>query len=853
MVTDPTAPERGTLREARARVSRRMREDPAFLDHASASLTAAVERALCESLREQPWPGALLVALGGTGRSDLCLHSDIDVLVLVPETPLEADGDRMRRLLDPLWAVGLRVANQVDDPRGVLERCEGDLTLLTAVLDARPLSGDLQRWVELRAGIESREPAWFQGLTDSAAAEIRVRHSRHGASTSVLEPQIKDGPGGLRDLHWLIWLARANRGVASLDALWTLGDLDDGHHRELTAAATQLRRTRHATHLLAGRNQERLTFELQEEVATLLGYRDVGGRRAVAIFLADWYRAASTVLRILRLLLWRWSGDDLLRAGPSRQVEGGPRRPECVEDVLGLVDQLCGGSPPLDPEEAEHLRSWTGAHRRLFRRRPAVAPWFRAFLGRAEVASTLFVMHEVGLLGAIVPEIESTRFQAQYSRIHRYTVDLHLLHTVAELERLTADPRVGPASEAAARTSSLAVLRMAALMHDVAKRHGTAHSRIGAEVADRVMRGLGFSDVDVSRVRWLVLHHLLLSETAYHRDLRDAQTQSELRAVVPDAHHADDLFVLTWADSRATNEEQWNGWRQAMVEEVWRAALAALVGAQGVPPRAALAAQVEALLVPELGHKRAGVLTSQLFLLMARAEDEGSGDEPDVLALIAVLLDRLEADPGTAAASAVRHRPTLGSSEWTVATADRPGVFGELAGTLTACGFAIVSATVRTYPGFAIDTFRVTDPQGRLTEDPARWRRLDRALLRVLHGEEDLGAMVDLARRHAPPPRRPGQGDQQWTRVRNDLSGQATVVEVVVPDRSGLLYDLCRILRAHELDVRVAKVATRHDLVSDTLYVVDRRGRKLSESRRKRLEGALRALAGGEDGRRSRP
>jgi [protein-PII] uridylyltransferase len=835
-----SSPASTALQAGRERVRIRLTQDPAFADEASSALSALVDGALHQQLRELRWEGALVLALGGSGRRTLCLHSDVDVLVLLPSPPTALDGDRLRALLDPLWAAGLRAAPRVDDVAGVLQACDTDLTMLTALLDARPIAGDAERWRVLQDALTVRREFDAERVLRGAVRDARERRERHGTLPAVLEPHMKEGPGGLRDLQWIVWAGQARWGVTGFDALWAVGALTDREHRQLVEAARALTRTRHMVHLLAGRAQERLAFELQQDVATALHHRDRGGERAVSHFLRSWYEAAALVDRLLRLLLWRWTGTDVSGDRPP-----GVRRPETVKEVLLVLDALQGGSPPLDPEEEDHLRQWVVHDRGRLRRHRGAAAWMREFLGREQVGRTLFVLHAVGLLGALVPEFEGCRWQAQYSRFHRFTVDVHLLRTVEHLEALPGDKLCGPAGAAVARTRSPAALRLAALLHDVAKRHGTAHSRVGAEVAERVMRRLGFPDGDIERVRWLVLHHLLLSDTAYHRDLPDPHTRRELRAVIPDAGHADDLLALTWADARATNEEQWTAWRQAMVEGAWRAALQAIGGTDEPPPLEALRAQVEALLLPEVGHKRAGALAERVFALGSQSGEEvGARDDASGVALAAILVDRLEREKDLPCATWTRHRPGEGWSEWTAATRDRQGVFRDLAGTLTACGFAIVSATVRTWGPFAVDTFMVTDPQGRLTEEASRWRRLERTLPRVLSGDDDLRALVELARRHAPKERSPGQLDQRWTRVSNSISEQASVVEAVVPDRIGLLYDLCTVLLNHDLGVRVAKIATRHDLASDTLYVVDRRGRKLSEPRRRRLEAALRQLEG---------
>ena len=457
----------------------------------------------------------------------------------------------------------------------------------------------------------------------------------------------------------------------------------------------------------------------------------------------------------------------------------------------------------------------------------------------------LAAMHRTGFLGRYIPEFGATFCQAQHNRAHLYTVDVHCLYVVRELERLGLEEVVADAPEAArawAAAPTRGPLLLAGLLHDIAKSHGAAHSRVGAEMVPRILGRLGYDDASIERTQWLVRYHLVLSDTAYHRDLQDPGTHASLRAIVGNRERLDDLMALTWADSRATNPDGFTSWRQGLLADAYRTALAVVEpGREEDEParREQTLVRVEALLGAEVGRRRAP-------LVLARLVDGAAADRPayfettppETLASHAVLLDRLES--GETFPSHARLPRRAGASEWTVAARDRRGLLSLLSGGLAAAGLSIVGAETHTRgDGTCVDTFRVVDGRGRPVE-PSRWRRVEQTLERVHRGDADLVELVTRALRSAQPAAEAGAVDQQRVEVRDDLSDSATVVEVVVQDRPGLVWDLARALTDFGLDLRVAKIATRMDLASDTFYVVDADGEPLDEDARGRLSSLLR-------------
>ena len=831
-----------------------------------------------------------LVATGGYGRKALAPFSDVDVLLITSRPDEQALGELERRLTYPLYDARLQVGCRPGTIEQLVEAAEGDVAARTSMLDLRFLAGSRSLFGRIHGVVDEAVERWRPGLIDRVRPENLARFARFGQSVFLLEPHVKEGKGGLRDWHWLGWIAKLERGLRGDYDLLLSGLVEPDHYRDLVAAHEFLLRVRVQLHLLCGRAQDRLLFEHQEPVARALGYRRGKGLLAVEHFMGAYYRHAYAMahtcgLYVARTLDFYWDEPG------SPRVEGpllGPSAPSSLaswsdrqESDCGLFRLRRGSVRCADPEllareprrilalfeflqrvgarlhhdTTEQVRGALRGVDRRYRRDPGVGRRFRAILEGPHVFRTLVAMHRSGFLGRFIPEFGACFCQAQHNRVHLYTVDVHSLYAVRELERLgrPAAREMAPLfADAWQAGGSRAALLMAGLLHDVAKSKGTAHSRVGGEVAAAVLARMGFEDDEIQRVQWLVQHHLLLSDAAYHRDIYDPRTLRDLKAIVPDRRHLDDLLALTWADTRATNPTLLTSWKQDLLERTWGAAVAAL-GESDEPGSAAVEvvragvvrAKVEALLTVEVGRKAAWSLAGRILADDGALPGYLERTPPEELAMHAVLVDQLERapsrSPGSGVATQVRHLPRGGVTQWTVCTRDQPGVFSRLAGVLTASGLSIRFAEARTRrDGLCIDTFAVTDEVGRPVKDPARWRRVDRLLARVDSGELDLEAEVERARRAAGPVPLPGAVELEGFAARNDLSDVATVVEVVTPDRTGLVYGITRVLLEFRLDLRVAKIATRVDLASDTFYVVGRGGRQLGARRCRRLEAALR-------------
>jgi [protein-PII] uridylyltransferase len=889
-----------SLREARERIHGFQRGSDRWGSRTTRLYTAAVDNCLREGFAGLVRDGVVdpdwlareccVVATGGYARKMLCPWSDVDVLLVTAQPEDPRLPELARRLLYPLWDAGLEVGQRPGTVEQIVEAAEGDVASRTSLLDLRLIAGSRTLYDRVHRCVDTAIERWRPELLDQVLPLNLARFARYGQSVFLLEPHVKEGKGGLRDFHWLGWITRLSGGLRGDYDLLLSGLVEPQHYRELLAAHEFLLRVRVQLHLHRGRADDRLLFEYQEPVARALGFRRAAGLRPVENFMGRYYRHAWTMahtcgLYVRRSLGLYWdepphTSSATLELGPSapsvragwddeRDSDDGLfvlRRgavrctdPEAMardpRRVLALFEFLQQVGGRLHHDTNEDVRAALRRVDARFRRDPNVGRRFRALFEGPHVFRTLAAMHRSGFLGRYVPEFGACFCQAQHNRVHLYTVDVHSLYVVRELEALGGPDarRDAPVFAGAWSTDRPRAARlMAGLLHDVGKAAGSAHSRVGADLAGEALARMGFGEEEIKRIQWLVRHHLLLSDVAYHRDIYDPKTIGDLVAVIPDRTHLDDLLALTWADSRATNPTLLTSWKQGLLEQAYSAALAALPGRSGrelgavdVVRAQVVRAQLEALLSAELPRKKAAALAGRTLADDGALPGYLERTPPEELAVHAVLLDRLgdatAPDGVEPSVTQVRHLARADVSQWCVCTRDRPGLFSRLAGVLTASGLSIRSAEARTRrDGICIDTFAVTGETGGAVRDVARWRRVARLLERVEAGQVDLDDAVERTRRSGRPVPDPGAVDLIRVDVGNDLSDVATVVEVVVPDRIGLVYDITQVLLGFRLDLRVAKIATRVDLASDTFYVVGRGGRQVGRRRCRELAAELR-------------
>ncbi len=834
---------------AQARAARFDRNEPVarLLAEHSAQADQLVRAAWQHALPGDATAALALFAVGGFGRGGLYPHSDIDLLVLA-ETAPEADIERaLARFVALLWDIGLPLAQALRTPQQCRDVAAADITVMTALLDARLLSGDAEASQRLHAAIAPtaiwppRE--YFLAKRD----EWRRRHARFGHTADNLEPNLKEGPGGLRDLQTLGWMAKRVFGVDGLHALLPLGRLGSEELAALERVHQTLMRLRFGLHLVAGKAEERLRFDHQKALAARLGFHDAPGRLAVEAMMQDFYRGAALVQRIGERLLQRFEEAIEGEAVP----EPLDARFEVRRNYLAARDPAW---PNHDPASIFALFARWAAHPALaglhsqtaralaeslslmpsFEQAPAsLHAAFLALLRGPQPVTTLERMARLGVLGRFLPAFAMVSGRMQFDLFHVFTVDQHTLAVLRNMDGFTdagtPDSRFGIAREVWPRLPKPELLLLAGLFHDIAKGRGGHHSELGAVDAEVFCRSLGLPAADTALVSWLVLHHLDMSTTAQKQDIADPDVVHRFAGVVADRERLDYLYLLTCADIAGTSPALWNDWKDRLLAELYSATRLAL--RRGLEHPVAASSRIgdhrvatAALLVAE------GVAADDIADALARMPDAAFlRQRPERTAWQA----RALLDPGAADTTRVRvRRPGSGEAlEIFVSTPDRDGLFAALVAALDRLGLAIQNARVLDAPGqMAFDTFDVLPLPGNETDPLPLEDRLADMLAGPLAALRPVRRATPVKLRHF----------RIATRIGFDAGASGrTVLSLVCTDRPGLLADVTDVLRKQRLRVHDARIATFGERAEDVFQITDADNRPLDADACQALAAAL--------------
>jgi [protein-PII] uridylyltransferase len=775
----------------------------------AARRAAFVDACLLELFEaSDPPTGVALGALGGYGRSRLSPQSDIDILIAHDGDDAEGLAAVADAILYPLWDAGFRVGHGVRTPAESLALATERLDARTAMLDGRLLAGDERVW----AATSTEILAFVRDDADALANELRAdaleRLQRAGPTSSRVEPDLKQGGGGLRDIQMLGWLSTA-LGRSLEDA----GVLQAAERAAVDAADEFLERVRSALHLETGREGDRLMLEHQPAVAEALGFVDEPGLIAADGLMRQVFEHARAVEHTWRNVFGRRSPDasaavaveptpdGILRAFASRAVEHG----DAVLPVTAL-DEIGAASVPQDI-------AWTAEIREAF------LTILRA--GGGEQA--LEALDRLGLLVRYLPAWAEVRCRPQRDPYHRSSVDVHLLTALAEMRSMLdgeAVPIVERFADLADAVHDPDAALLGALFHDIGKVGRGSHVREGAVIAEATLERMGVDDATRSLAAFLVSEHLLLSDTATRRDLEDEQLIEDVAARIGDVERLAALTLLTVADAAATGPHAWTPWRAALVRElVTKVGRVLERGDVGPDTAERLAERVEALRerLPDVSPEA----IDRFVLRMPRSYLLGVPVEAIARHYPLLAIPIQPSDVRTVATQGDR----AGISSLTVVVQDRPGLLSMIAGSLSLAGLSILSAQAYTTDdGVVVDVF---DVEGTFEREigEERWREFRSTLRRALDGRASLDARVEeRRRRYASASDVPAR-----VVVDNDASDFFTVIEVGAPDRVGLLFDITRTLATLQLDVHLAKVATYANRVIDAFYVRDALGRKLDD------------------------
>lgn len=791
-----------------------------------------------------------VLAQGGYGRGELNPQSDIDLLFLYPHKVTPYVETVNEKILYTLWDTRLQVGFAVRNVTECVRLATTDLKIKTALIDARfvcgdrPLAADFDR--ALDRDIKPRATAKFfrEKLNESEA-----RHHEFGDSVYLLEPQIKEGQGGLRDLHTALWIAKIKFKVVDLRELAVKGVMNATELAEIERARDFLFRVRNAMHFLTRSHQDQLTFELQEEVAANLGYAASGNGnlKPVERFLKDYYLQASTVTRFARAIIDRSVNPPrpyrLIGRMMARTIRPG------VQIIAGELAVTSSEVFTEDPTEL--MRLFADAQRHGVKFSSSLADLIRtnadrlgdteraddrvidAFLGVMRspyrVYETLHEMHKLGVLSRMIPEWEHLLCLVLHDLYHIYTVDEHSLMGVRELERLRNGEHADAApllTQVMREVDKVELLFLGIMMHDAGKGLGGGHSEKGAGFALDLAARLKLNEDDTRELEFLVRHHLVMSHLAQRRDIHDDKLISDFAKLVGTTDSLKRIYLLTYADMRATGPKVWNNWKDMLLGETYLRVTEAF--ARGLEPedRQERIARIRERVLADARATRDVAAVAELGHFVATMPDIYFLTTPESLMADHAVLVRHAREQGLA--TSVTHNPAYEFSEFTVATLDRPGLFAILTGVLAARGMNIVGARIATSEdGIALDAFRVSHLERRAVAlDDERWQKTRGLLDDVLAGRRDLGEVVAQAEKPGLLDRKRVPRVATEVVVTNAVSDEYTVVDVYTHDRVGLLYRIAQALYAMGLHIHLAKISTNVDQVLDVFYVTEADDRK---------------------------
>ena len=790
-----------------------------------------------------------LVAVGGYGRGELHPYSDIDLLILLDGSDQELFREAIEGFLTLLWDIGLEVGQSVRSVAECAEEARADLTVITNLMESRTIAGPehlRQNMLKVTSPSEMwPSKAFFLAKRD----EQSTRHSKYNNTEYNLEPNVKGSPGGLRDIQTILWIARRQFGSLNLSAILDQGFLTEGEYSLLVSSQAFIWRVRYGLHMLAGRAEDRLLFDHQRSLAALLGYEDNDSKLAIERFMQKYYRVVMSISELSDLVgqhfaeVILWEGD----SGPavplnSRFLVRGDylevardsvfvQRPFALLEVFVLLAQ----NPGIKGVRAETIRLLRD-HRHLidddFRSDIRNTSLFiELFKCREGIHRNLRRMNRYGILGRYLPEFGHIVGQMQHDLFHIYTVDAHTLNVIKYLRKLSK-PGVAEKYPLASKLVELLpkpeLIYIAGLYHDIAKGRGGDHSELGAVDAQAFCVRHKLPAWDTRLVVWLVANHLIMSTTAQRKDLSDPQVINDFAQMVGDETHLDYLYVLTVADINATNPTLWNSWRASLLRQLHSETQRALRRGLENPlgreeqirqtQRAALDSLVRNGTDPDDAEQLWAQLGDDYFLRHSSS---------DVAWHTEAILQHGDSSEPLVLIRETTQRDFEGGTQIFIYAADQHDFFAVTVAAMDQLNLNIHDARIITSSSqFTLDTYIVLDADGTpIGNDPERIQEIRHGLIEALRKPEEY---LTIIKRYVPRQLKHFAFPPQVT-IHNDTQRPQTIIEVIAPDRPGLLARIGQLFLEFDLSVQNAKIATMGERVEDVFFVTDADNQPLSD------------------------
>ncbi len=836
----------------------RMVLDQRFLDQHDIHDVVHARAWFIDQLLEQAWhaqnwlPGTCniaLVAVGGYGRGELHPYSDIDLLILLEHEQHEHLHAGISAFLTFLWDIGLEVGHSVRTVQQCADEASGDLSVITNLLESRLVLGPNELLVAMRELIGPQHMWPSEQFFLGKRAEQRERHTKYNDTEYNLEPNVKSSPGGLRDLQTIMWVARRRFGMRTLSSLEAPGFLTAGEYRLLSQARAFLWQVRYALHMLAGRNEDRLLLDYQHKIAHMFGFSDDDNRPAIEHFMQKYYRIIMGISQLSDLIS-QYFEETILRADSTElptplnerfRIRGGyieacnpyvfSDTPSAILEIFVLLAQ----HPEIKGVRSQTIRMLRD-HRHLiddaFRHDERNINLFLELFRCTEgVHMNLRRMSRYGILGRYLPEFGRIVGQMQHALFDNYIVDAHTLNLIKHVRKLRHPDfaeKYSLASAVIGRLPKPELIYLAGLFHDIGKGRGGNHSLLGADIAEEFGKLHQLPKADTRLITWLVRNHLVMSVTAQRKDISDPEEIHNFALLVGDQVRLDYLYVLTVADINATNPTLWNSWRAQLLRQLYSETRRALRrGLENPLEREEQISTRQATALSLLTED--GVEPQAVEQLWSQLGDDYfvRHSAGDIVWHTEAILQHGDSLEPLVLVRETTQREYDGGTQIFVYGVQRHDFFAVTVATLDQLNLSTLDARIMTSKGhFSIETYIVLDAEGdRIGDDPERIQEIRTGLTTALRNPENFPAIIQ---RRVPRQLKHFSFTPQIT-IHNDAQRPYTIVEVIAPDRPGLLARIAGIFVEFNLSLVKAKIITLGERIEDVFFITDADGLPLSD------------------------
>ena len=791
-----------------------------------------------------------LVAVGGYGRLELHPYSDVDLLILTRRDNHRRYQANISNFLTFLWDIGLKIGHSVRSIKHCVREAKADVTVATNLLESRPLSGNRELFHKMSVRTRSNKVWSSRAFFEAKRAEQDQRHAKHDNIEYNLEPNIKEAPGGLRDIQIISWIAKHHYGVSNLIELVGTDFLSEEEFQLITQGEEFLWRVRYGLHMIAGRPEERLSFEHQRKLAELFSYRDTDERLAVEQFMQRYYRVVlamheqnDVLMQYVAEVIFS-DRQRLATRALNERFQVCDRHIEAISDTLfednpsALLEVfvLLGENPDIDGVRSETIRQIRENRHRIdeaFRADETNRALFmRLFRCQGKLSTQLQRMTRYGVLGKYLPEFDRIVGQMQHDLFHIYPVDVHSILVVRNLRRLgnlELAQTFPVASHVVKNLPKPEILLIAGLFHDIAKGRGGDHSKLGGAVVEEFARKHDFTDQEARLLRWLVENHLLMSSVSQREDISDPDVIYKFAELVGNQLYLDYLFTLTVADINATNPSLWTSWKGSLMRQLYFSSREALKrGLENPANRQEWIDNTRAQALTILAEH--DIPKAQTLDLWADLDDElFLRESANVIARLTEKTYLASDDDGPVVVIEDAGVEDTSATRIFIHTKGARDVFPITAATLDSIYINIVDAQL--YTGcrqrHTFDIFYVLDEHGQpFGENPEKSRQVRDALIKALKSPS--GKIKSVQRRTPRQLKQMTIGTS--ARIDNTVSENTSYLEVITPDRPGLLAQLGQIFLHFNLHLHSAKIATLGERVEDVFYITDEQDHPITDA-----------------------